>query len=351
MSISRISIAQRVLAVFGATTLHAAGVPNDQNVLSSTLSSQGIQRLVVPHYKALSDGTHSKLVHRGVNDTYLISSAACRYSLKVYQVNWRSRESIMNELLCIEQLAAHGVSVAAPIPRSDGRTITTIPMPEGLRHAVLFQWVGGVLPSFEDETHSKQVGHHLGRLHTVSDRIRVGRTQSQLGLKHLFQCSVIPIRRHLENKPFQAARFDSLVKQVTGHVRLAATEPADWGFCHGDAAHVNLRVDGEGVHFFDFEWCGPGWRVYDLATYVWSAQYVAHIRNFCWKTLVDSYLEERPQCATSIKFMPLFVVLRHFWHASQLIGLAPRLGTAIISNDFFESFLERCEEIELGPYA
>jgi Ser/Thr protein kinase RdoA (MazF antagonist) len=347
MSVSRHYITQKILAAFGIDPLPIAA--RNENVSSSTLSTQGIDRFVVPHYEVLNGATHSKLVHRGVNDTYSIASAGGLYSLKVYQVNWRSRESIADELRCMEQLDAGGIPTAPAIPRRDGDTITTIPTPEGLRHAVLARWIPGVAPSCKDATHSARVGRSLARLHTVSDRMQVGRTRSsQLDMTSLFERPVTVIRSHVAHDPAQASRIDALVQRLRHRVRRAEPELTDWGFCHGDAANVNLRVDGEHVHFFDFEWCNPGWRAYDLATYIWSAYHVSHVRNFRWQPLLDSYLAERPQSVASVGFIPLFVVLRHLWYASQRIGLASHLGANTVSNDFCADVLTFCEEFDLG---
>lgn len=347
MAVTRSYIAQKILAAFGVDALHLADVPQDKHISSSTLSIHGINRFVVPHYETLSGSTHCKLVHRGVNDTYLISSAERSYSLKVYSLNWRSFESIADELGCIERLDASGISVATPIARRDGATITRIPTPEGLRYAVLFHWIAGVLPSFADEAHSAQVGRDLARLHAAGDNLRLSQIRPRLDMTDLFERPVARIRSQIESEPAQVVRFDALVKRLANQVRQAAVELPDWGFCHGDAAHINLRVHGHRVYFFDFEWCGPGWRIYDLATYIWSAHYVAHVRNFRWRALLQGYLQERPHCAASAEFIPLFVVLRHFWFASQCIGLAPHVGANIVGDRFFENLLTFCEDFDL----
>lgn len=346
MSVTRSYIAQKIFNALGVDILSTRDVAQDEDISSSTLSAHGVRRFVVPHYDTLGDDTHCTLVHCRVNDTYLISSAGRKYSLKVYRARWRSLESISNEVSCIQHLRARDIPVAAPMSRRDGDIITRIPTPEGVRYAVLFEWVQGMVPSFDDESHSAHIGHQLARLHTASDQMPADCIPRCLDMAALFDRPAARIRAHMESRRPQIARFDSLVESLSHRVRQAAGKMTDWGFCHGDVAHVNLSVDDHHVHFFDFEWCGSGWRTYDFATYIWSAHHFGNARDFRWEPLVNSYLEERPQFAACIQFIPLFVILRHFWHASEMIGLAPQLGTNVLGSKFAENFTTFCEEFD-----
>jgi Ser/Thr protein kinase RdoA (MazF antagonist) len=346
MSVTKAHVAQRILAALGLDAHLTIDVAEDKDVASSTLSTHGIKRFVVSHYEELTGSAQCQLVQRGVNDTYLISSSDRRYSLKVYRLHWLAPEQIIEELHCIGHLAKQGVLIAAAIARRDRSLITQIPTPEGTRYAVLHSWIPGALPSFNDETQSTLVGRYLAQLHAAGDQLRMSPSRSRLEMADIFDRPLTHIRSQIENQPSQVARLDAVVERLTHSVRQASAELQDWGFCHGDAANVNLRIDRDRVYFFDFEVCGPGWRLYDLATYIWSAYYVGRVRTFRWEPIVESYFLERPKFAASAKFLPLFVVLRYFWHAAQIIRLTPYVGVNAVSNRFFDDLLTFCERLD-----
>jgi Ser/Thr protein kinase RdoA (MazF antagonist) len=119
----------------------------------------------------------------------------------------------------------------------------------------------------------------------------------------------------------------------------------DWGFCHGDLHDGNAHVDGERLTLFDFDCCGPGWRVFDLATYRWAAR-LRQVEEQAWKPFVEAYLQVRPAAASTIELVPLFVILRHIWLQGYHVWNSVEAGANFQSDGFFEHLVGFCEQIE-----
>jgi Ser/Thr protein kinase RdoA (MazF antagonist) len=317
------------------------------DVLCSTFSSGGLRKLCYPHY-GLDPSTRCTIFRRGLNDVYLLSSRDKKYALKVYQSEWRTPAAILSELEAIRHLAEKGIDVVLPIARQDGKWITEILAPEGRRSAVLFHWVDGEMAKWSEPSHSAQLGRLLARLHTAADDIPSNGTRPQMTIHHLMEDSLARIRQTLDGAPHLAQRCDSVVKRSRAWLRSAKTQPEDWGFCHGDLVLNNARVAAGNLVLLDFDWCGFGWRVFDLATFRWTARLV-NAEHVAWKPFIDGYLQVRPSAAISLRFLRFFMILRHLWHITQCIRTADLTGKCYLSDDDFDDLISQCERLETDP--
>lgn len=223
------------------------------------------------HYD-FDDSVECTLFNRGLNDTYRVSFQNRQFALRLYRSRWRTRPAVMAEVAALLHLAGKGVPVAAPVARTDGEQVTDIDAPEGSRWAVLFNWVKGDEPIYRNETHARLYGRLAAQLHIAGDDLPTDAGRSPLDLSYLLQRPLESLRPELKSRPAIAARFDALVDRVRARMDNAKERLWDWGFCHGDLHCGNARIDDQQLSLYDFDCCGPGWRVYDLATYRWAAR-------------------------------------------------------------------------------
>jgi len=280
-----------------------------------------------------------------VNDVYSVASREGRFALRVSHVNWRSPAALLAELRALQHLNACCNGVAKPVHRADGGCITDIWAPEGLRHAVLFHWVGGRAPCYTDASQAAQFGRHLAMLHTAADTLAPNAARPRIDAQCLLYSPVELIRPRMRQIPVAAARLEALAERLRARLDGAQQELRDWGFCHGDMHAGNTRIDADRMVSFDFDACGAGWRIYDLASYKWHAR-LHGVEQVAWAPFVDGYLEMRPQIASSLGHIGLFTILRHLWITGQLIVFSSVMGRGLLSEDFFESLVPFCERIE-----
>lgn len=315
-------------------------------VVYSTLSADTIMTAVAQPY-GLDGSANCTLFHRGTNDIYQISTGTRQYALKLYRKGWRDREEILGELSAVRHVARKGVSVALPVCRSDGGFITRISAPEGPRQAVLYDWATGRIPRYTNANHTFSYGSMLAKLHLAAADLPTERPRRRFDCAQLLELPARRISERLTDMPSATKRFDALVNRMRQRLNSAEAQLDDWGFCHGDVWAGNARIDGCQIVLLDFDFCGWGWRVGDLASFRRQALEQG-LEDEAWEPFIAGYLETRPDAAESLKFVRLFMILRHFWIVSQLIALSGEMGVAFHSDgeSLEEQVIPFCEQIE-----
>jgi Ser/Thr protein kinase RdoA (MazF antagonist) len=301
-------------------------------------------RRLLQHYD-LGDNVEGALFIQGVNDTYVLSTPTQRFALKVYRAYWRSHEAVMHELAAIQHLAARDIPVARPIARNDGKLISNLRAPEGLRQSVLSPWASGCAPKYSDPNHALQFGRTVARMHIAGDDFHCYGARPRMDMNCLFRRPVETIKGQLTGQPLVASRLERLAERIEARISRVEAKIPDWGFCHGDIYANNARIDGDHLVLFDFDFCGQGWRVFDLATYRWQAR-LKGPEQAAWTAFLEGYLSVRRGAAASLEFVELFMLLRHLWHKAHIIGLSGYLGISLLSEEFLEDAVAFCEKLE-----
>ena len=313
-------------------------------VLYSTLAAEAVKRLVLPRY-GFDESVGCTLFNRGLNDTYLVSAKERKFALRLYRFRWRTRAAVADELTALRHLSAKGIPLAAPVARSDGEYITQVDAPEGPRCAALFDWVPGEEPRYINEAHARLYGRLAAELHIASDDLRPGTGRVPLDLDYLLEKPLASLRPGLKSYPAAAGRFDALAKRVRTRLAIAQEHLLDTGFCHGDLHGGNAHLENGRLALYDFDCCGTGWRVYDLATYRWAAR-IRNVAEKAWKPYIEAYLQIRPAAANTIEHVPLFVLLRHIWLHGYHAWNSVEDGVAFQGGDYADRFVTFCEKLE-----
>jgi Ser/Thr protein kinase RdoA (MazF antagonist) len=309
----------------------------------STLSMEGIRQLLVRDYN-LEDSGECRFISRSISDTYLFETPVQRFAFKVHRTNWRSREAALCELAILRHLHLKGVSVAMPVARRDGQLITEIQAPEGPRSAALFEWAQGRRPRYTDPDHAMQYGRTIAKMHIAGDDLQSIGAAPPMDLQHLIHQPLALIRSRLKDLPEVAKALPAFEQRIVSEATRATRQLKDWGFCHGDVWSNNARIDGNRLVLFDFDFCGPGWQIFDLASYRWHARQVG-AEQAAWKPFIESYLQLRPTAANSLKYIGLFVILKHLWTTAIFISRGPETGENFLPDEELESLIPTCEKI------
>jgi Ser/Thr protein kinase RdoA (MazF antagonist) len=325
-------------------THHAIETP-PQKVTYSTLASDAIGRQIGLEYGFEND-TECSLWHRGVSDTYLLSASGRRFALRISRANWRTQEAISTELDLLEHLRTRGANVTTPIVRRDGRCMTEVRAPEGIRIAVLFPWVPGRAPKRGEAEQARLYGKLVAEMHSAADGLPLVRSRPRMDLDYLLTTSISHIKPRLEELPDTVDRLDALAQRIRTQLDESTLEKLDWGFCHGDVHPDNARIDGEHIALFDFDSCGFGWRLLDLAAYRLDARWHGK-EDVAWEPFSRGYLQIRPSAAKSLNLIGPFMILRYLWLTWQWIILSADGAIGSLSDDFFEELIPFCERVEV----
>ncbi len=235
-------------------------------VAYSLLSAAALSRAVLPGYD-IEQPASGRLLYVGVNDTYLVETAAQRYILRVYRAGWRSTEEIAYELDLIHHLAAHGIKVAAPLVRHDGHMIVPLAAPEGRRYTVLYTYAAREHPQPSAET-GYIYGQALARLHSAAADFHSSHQRIAIDLDYLIDQPLVDVMPVLRRRADLWAALLDGAAQLRRRLLELPLAALSRGTCHGDFQLKNAHLDAAGtLTIFDFDHSGPGWLAYDLAVF------------------------------------------------------------------------------------
>ena len=244
-------------------------------VCHSLFDLQGLARLLERDY--FVQGTpplNVRLLSRSSNDLYRVSAGADTYLLRVSPHG--SREAhVRGEVDLLHDLSQAALRVPRPLPTRDGVYLWALDAPEGRRWGVLLGYIEGTMLRWAvDETACHKLGALCGVFHAWGDNAG-GRAYSRPCLDAGFLLDD-PIER-VERGEYLTAQEQAWVRSAAEKIRpylaVLPQKAPYYGVCHGDVHHGNALVCGEGMALLDFDFCGYGYRVYDLATYqasVWN---------------------------------------------------------------------------------
>lgn len=289
-----------------------------------------------------------RLIKATIRDVYRVDARQGPSVLIVYRHGRRTAEAIGAELdvldLLAEQGPAVGVSVAPAHRTLTGERLVSLPAPEGTRYAVLFHFVAGTLLVRSPEPAlARRYGQVIARMHGLTD----GWLQSMPSARHRVPLdAALLVDRSLE----QAATFlgdrpadlDGL-QRTAGLLRrrMAALPlaPPGYGLVHGDVIPANVLVapDG-GLTLLDFDFCGPGWRAFDVATYLHATK-DDRATEASGRELLAGYQDVRPLADWELAAIPLFVAVREVFRLGNWGPRVEEWGTQAFPRETIERHL------------
>jgi Ser/Thr protein kinase RdoA (MazF antagonist) len=262
------------------------------NTALFTLAQQAVAR-----YPASLQGTLS-LLCRSENATFLLVAGGKRYALRLHRGNYHARADIESELHWLDALRETGIVVPEAVADKEGETVQTLLLPDGgRRHAVLFHWIEGEMPTTEvDPRAFQQLGHITARLHQHS------RTwQKPAGFQRIIwdHHSMVSPQSHwgdwrdapnlrLEDRPV----VEEAIGRVGEDLRAFGKDPARYGLIHADLRLTNLLLHKGETRVIDFDDCGMGWYLHDLAAAISFVEH--HPRAAEW---IDHWIRGYEQVA------------------------------------------------------
>lgn len=208
-----------------------------------------------------------QLIKTWVNDTYLLESNLKKYIFRIYRLNWRTKKEIDEELRWINLLKEKNISVSFPILDLDKNYIQYINAPEGKRYGVLFSFAEGekqlqISPKFHYD-----IGKMMAKIHQVSEGQHLERIHYSPQV--LIFDSFDKIKKQIASN---SQEFDFLVKtqqQLSIFFNEIKKEKMRSGAVHLDIWADNLNIDNNNnITLFDFDFCGNGFLVLDIAYHV-----------------------------------------------------------------------------------
>ncbi len=252
-------------------------------------------------------------------------SSGRKYALRIHRHGYHSEAALRSELAWMEALRTDGIETPEVIHTATGELLALVQAPEvpEPRFCDLLGWVDGeVLGNIEGNA-------TVGDVETRANYFRAGqvvaRIHDQGGCWTRPEGFVRPVmdgpglvgtggylgdfRLHPDLTGEQLALLDRAAGKVLADLESFGTAPDRFGLSHADFLPENLLVDGDVVRIIDFDDCGFGWHMMDLATPLFfllgEPQYDAAQAG-----LIEGYRSVRELPDAHLELLPVFLLAR-----------------------------------------
>lgn len=268
------------------------------------------------------------------NTTFRVETNHNTYVLRINRPNHRTEAEIRSEAMWLAAIRQDTeLVVPEPVANNSGQLVT-MGRAKGVpqeRFCVLFKWVDGQF--YRDRLSPvalERVGRFTARLHNHAMNYEPSdgftRPHVEFGSEEDPGEIIRLLQKGFEEGAAIIAPHDLATFTLARHrlqERIEALGESDdvFGLIHADLHHGNLLFDGEQVHAIDFDDCGWGHFLYDLAVTQWYLQARPDFNEFC-EAHIAGYREVRHLPDEQVALLPTFHAARTLVMAVYMAGRA-----------------------------
>ena len=239
------------------------------------------------------------------------------------------------ELDWLAFLHERGVPVSFPLKPRDGMSLGTIDAPEGKRYWAVFSWAKGkmVYPMDEDQAHA--FGRGIAEVQQASDDFASGHPRFSYDLDFLFVEPIALIDDLMGEDRRSDVEFIAAVgRKAKERIEELDLSAASYGIVGGDFHGGNNHFAGNALTFFDFDICGYGWKIYDLAVFFHNAWLNGTLGDQ-GEHIVAGYESVRPLSPKEKEAMMPFAVGRRIWRCGVCAAESAFTGDQRFHHDYW----------------
>ena len=304
------------------------------SILRSVVTPNAIQELVNEWYGAVIGRIKScKLLKAwGSNDIYLISTSDRKYIVKLYSIRscWSfNKRHLLFELELPLYLQNQGIKVAIPVRNKDSKLITECIVPEYNKYLSLHIFIEPQQGDNELEETYVSLGKSLATFHIKSKNFSPKKSiDRNLNIDFLINQPLKRIRKlaHITSKELWLE-----IEQTAQHLYTSLEQLNFHNFkqtiIHGDVHCGNYVFSKEGIALIDFELCGYGKAVYDLAILYWDITLFKEkqIANRIWDSFIKGYQSINEIPKEEVDSIVTLAKVRHFFMIGSSYILYPEM--------------------------
>ena len=286
---------------------------------------QDLARAALAHW-GLASAALELLKYRE-NAVFKVTDASSgeRFVMRVHRAGYRSDAELRSELQWTAALIADGIEAPSVVPTKAGELFVKVRHPNvpEPRQCDLLRWVeGSIIGSVEGghvaTAEEVRTSHYLaGRLaalmhnHGETWRRPAGFTRLHMDFDGLIgsRAYLGPYGACKLLTPEQVALLDRAREGIRGALAAFGQTPDRYGLTHGDFLPENLLREGDTLRIIDFDDCGFGWHVMDIATSMMfllgEPQYDDAFAGF-----VGGYRSVRALPDEHLEMLPVFLLTR-----------------------------------------
>ena len=141
--------------------------------------------------------------------------------------------------------------------------------------------------------------------------------------------------------------FERVAQQVGSVMHQLGQGPDVFGLIHADAHLDNALFDGQQACLIDFDDCGFGYRIYDVAVALWELRQREDFATFK-EAFVRGYTVHRPLPVDQLGALDTFIAAREVAFGLWLVGMAQTRPAFREELPAEFGYIERSLEVVLG---
>lgn len=263
-----------------------------------------------------------------------------RYALRLHRQAFRSDAELNSELDWMSALAHGDLHVPAPIAALDGAYLHCV---DDVQVDVL-SWVPGTplgetgQPLTMTDRHGvfRQIGIEMARLHRISDAWKPAKEFDRWSWDRDGLLGEQPLWGRFWENPTLSAEDKALFSAARDHAirQLSDLEKdLDYGLIHADLVRENVMLDADRVYLIDFDDGGWGFRLFDIATFLFKNRSEPDFEGLK-AAFLEGYSSQR---ALNTDALALFILLRAFTYVGWVIDRMDEAGATQRNKLFVET--------------
>ena len=310
---------------------------------SSQIPIDSLISQVIENYPEI-EAEQIRLLNSGVHEHYLVEGKTRRYVLRVYHHHWRTIEEAFFELELLEHLHRNNCPVVASIKNRHGHAGSKFRIGDEKRLAAIFLFIEGMPPGNAiTSEHAYKLGSALASIHQAGMGFQSVLQRQRLDKIYLLDTSVKSILPWLTSLQQQTLRqlYQAINKSWP---EFPSTAP-NFTVCHGDPNSGNFLIDIQGtLTLIDFDQCGPGWRIFDIAKFAASQHRSGNLIKLV-NACLDGYQAVTPLENDEIISLPVMAQAAALWVAAIQVYNEPITGERLHDRDAWQKRLDTIQSL------
>lgn len=287
------------------------------------------------------DGADWSLVAERENRVFKVTTNdGEHYALRLHRQAFRSDTELTSELAWMNALAVGGLSVPTPLAALDGAFMHRV---DGIQIDVL-SWLPGAplgetgqpLSFIDQRGVFRQIGTEMARLHKISDAWTPPAGYHRWSWDQAGLLGAQPNWGRFWENPTLSVEDRDLLVDARDYAAAQLSEiegTLDYGLIHADLVRENVMLSGDQVSFIDFDDGGWGFRLFDMATFLFKNR-----SEDDYEALQAAFLEGyASQRSLNTKALSLFMLLRALTYVGWIIDRMDETGAAKRNRRFVET--------------
>jgi Ser/Thr protein kinase RdoA (MazF antagonist) len=281
----------------------------------------------------------------------LISETGQPYALRIRKIIGTYQEQIMSELVILRDFAefAHA-DVPAPLLTRAGELFCIVRVGDETYMCIIFYWVPGVHVAGHDITFQQMgfMAYSVAQLHSFALQYK-----SPAGLvRPVYDENWFFGTKSWTTTPDFVSRFNpddavylrSVNDTIRSYLRTYPRNPSTFGLIHYDLHVGNFLFHESGANMIDFDECGFGYYLFDLAHILF--EFIEHPQFDVFKnTAVEQYAAATTTARFSDRDLAMFLALQGIAYANWLYRIFWRDGNVEAMNYWVPIIVKRLKTI------